>query len=84
MTDVMANLFVDVNLSKVKLTLFLEGNCFLIESAVSEHYLWQMLLRVLGDGSTSSLRNALSDHYSLWFGIAFPQISAQTNPNTRQ
>ena len=52
MTDVMASLFIDVHLSKAKLTLFREGNCFLIASTVSTYSLRQMLLRVVADGST--------------------------------
>jgi len=61
MTDVMVNLFVDVHPSKAKLTLFRNGNCFLIASIVSEYSLRQMLLRVVADGSTRSSRNALYD-----------------------
>jgi len=61
MSDVIVNLFVDVHPSKAKLTLFLDGNCFLIASTVSEYSLRQRLLRVLADGSISSLRNAFHD-----------------------
>jgi len=71
MTDVIANAFVEVQPSKAKLTLFLDGNCFLIASTVSEYSLRQMLLRVLADGSTSSLRNALYDRRSSRFDIVF-------------
>jgi len=83
MTDVIANLFVEVHPSKAKLTLFLVGNCFLIASTVSEYSLRQMLLRVLADGSTSLLRNALYDRRSSRFDIAFHGIWAETNPNIR-
>jgi len=71
MTDAISNLFVDVHPSNAKLTLFLEGNCFLIASTLSEYSLWQMLLRVLVDGSTSLPRNALNEHLSSRFDIAF-------------
>jgi len=59
MTDILASLFVDVHLSKVKLTLYLDSNCFLIASTVSAYSLRQMLLSVIADGSTWSSRNAL-------------------------
>jgi hypothetical protein len=52
MTDVMANFFIDVHLSKAKLPLFGDGNFFLIASTVSAYSLWQMLLRVVADGNT--------------------------------
>jgi len=58
MTDIMASLFVTVHPSKDKLTLFCDGNCFLIASTVSAYSLRQMLLRVVADGSTKSSRNA--------------------------
>jgi len=74
MTDVIANLFVEVPSSNAKLTLFLVGNCFLIAFTVSEYSLRQMLLRVLADGSTSSLRNVLYDRRSSRFDIAFHGI----------
>jgi len=83
MTDVIANLFVEVHPSKAKLTLFLVGNCFLIASTVSENSLQRMLLRVLADGSPSSLRNALYDRRSSRFDIAFHGIWAETNLGTR-
>ena len=70
----MANLFVDVHPSKAKLTLFGTGNCFLIASTVSAYSLRQMLLRVVADGSTSSLRNAVYDRRSSRFDIAFHEI----------
>jgi len=79
----MANLFIDVHLSKDKLTLFRDGNCFLIASTVSAYSLWQMLLRVVADGSTRSLRNASYDHHSSRFDIACHGIWADTNPNMR-
>jgi len=47
MRDVIANFFVDVHPSKAKLTLFLDGNCFLIVSTDNEYSLQQRLLRVL-------------------------------------
>jgi len=83
MTDVISNLFVDVYLSKAKLTLFATGNCFLIASTVSAYSLQQMLIRVVADSSTRSSRNALYDHRSSQFDIAFHEICAETNPNMR-
>jgi len=81
MTDVMANVLVDVHPSKAKLTFFLDRICFLIAFTVSEYSLRQMLLSVLADGSTTSLRNAFDDHCSLRIDIAFLGIWAETNPN---
>jgi len=83
MTDVMANLFVDVHLSRAKLTLFRDGNCFLIASTVSAYLLRQMLQSVIADGSSRSLRNALYDHRSSRSDIAFQGMWAKTNPNMR-
>jgi len=83
MTDVMANLFVDVHPSKAKLTLFRIGSCFLISSTVSGNSLRQMLLRVVADGSSMSSRNALYDRRSSRFHIVFHGICAETNPNIR-
>ena len=83
MTDVMASLFVDVHPSKAKLTLFCIGHCFLIACTVSADALWQMLLRVVADHRTWSSDNALYDHHSSRFDIAFNGICAETNPNMR-
>jgi hypothetical protein len=79
----MASLFVDVHLSKAKLTLFLDGNCFLIASTVSVYSLRQILLRVLADGNTNSRHNALYDRHSSRFDIAFHGICAETKRNMR-
>jgi hypothetical protein len=54
----MANFFVDDQVAKAKLTLFRDGNFFLIASTVSAYSLWQMLLRVVADGSNRSSHNA--------------------------
>jgi len=83
MTDIIANSFVDVHPSKAKLTLFLVGNCFLIASTVSQYSLRHMLLRVLADGSTSSLRNVVHDRRTSRIEVAFHGICAETNPNIR-
>jgi hypothetical protein len=83
MTNVIANLFVDVNPSKAKLTLFLDGNCFLIASTVSGYSLRQILLRVLADGNPKLLCKALYEHRSSWFDIVFHGISGETKPNMR-
>jgi len=74
MTDVIANLFVDVHPSKAKLSLFLDGSCFLIASTVGMYSLRQILLRVLADGNTNVLCNALYDHRSLRLDITFHGI----------
>jgi len=52
MTNFMDNLFVDVHLSEAQLTLFLDGNCYLIASTVSVYSLPQMFLIVLADRTT--------------------------------
>jgi len=83
MTDVMASLFVDVHSSKAKLTLFHIGNCSLIASRVSAYSLWQMLLRVVADGSTRSSRNVVYDRRSSRSDIVFSGICANRNPNMR-
>jgi len=74
MTDVMARSFGDDHTSKAKLTLLRDGNCFLIASMVSAYSFRQILLKVVADGSTRSLRNALYDHRSTRFNIAFHGI----------
>jgi len=71
MTDVIANLFINVHLCKAKLTLFLDGSYFQIAPTVSEYSLLQMFPKVLVDGSSSSPRNVLTDHHSLRFDILF-------------
>ena len=81
MTDVIANLFVNVYPSKAKLTLFVDGNCFLIASTVSVYSLRQILLTVLADGNTNSLRNALYDRRNSRFDIVLHGICAETKPN---
>ena len=79
----MANLFFDVHPSKAKLTLFRDGNCFLIASTVSAYSVRQMMLRVVADGRTRSSLNALYDRHSSRFDIAFHGIQSDTNPNMR-
>jgi len=83
MTDVTVNLFFDIYLSIAKLTLFHDGNCFLIVSVASEYFLRHVLILVRADSSTRSLCNALSDHCSLRFEILFHWILAETNCNMR-
>jgi len=77
MTDVMAGLIVDIHPSKAELTLFHDRNWLLIASTVSAYSLRQMLLRVIADGSTRSSRDALSDHRSSTFDIAFDGLWAE-------
>jgi hypothetical protein len=81
MTNDMVSWFDDIHPFKDKLTLFLDGNCLLIASTVSVYSLRQMLLRVLADRNTNSLRNALYDRCSLRFDIAFDGICAETMLN---
>ena len=83
MTDVIANSFADVHTFISKLTLYLDSNCFSIESTVSGYSLWQMLLRVLADGSTSSQRNASNDRSSSRFDLAIHGIGAKPYTNIR-
>jgi len=82
MTDVMASLFVDVHPSRAKLTLFRDGNCFLMAYTVSAYSLQQMVLRDVVDGSTRSSRNAIYDRRSSRFDIAFHAMWAETNPTS--
>jgi ribosomal protein L31 len=58
MTDVIANLFVEIHPSKAKLTSFHDGNSFVVASTVSKYFLQQTLLRMLPDVSSGVLRNA--------------------------
>ena len=83
MPNAIPNLFLDVHPSKAKLTFFLDGNCFLIASAVSVYFLTRMLLTVLADGNTKSLCNALYERRRPRFDIAFHAIWAERNPNMR-
>jgi hypothetical protein len=71
MTDVIAYFLVDVHPSKAKLTLFLDGNCFLIVFTVSAYSQQRMIVRVLADGSTRLSHNAIYDRRSSGFDIAF-------------
>jgi len=79
----MASFFVEVHLSKAKLTWFRDGNGFLIASMVIKYSLRQMLRRVVADGSATSLSNALYDRYISRFVILFHGIWAKTKPDTR-
>jgi len=81
MTDVIANVFVQVHPSKAKLTLVLDGNCFIIESRVSVYSLRQRLPSLLADGHTNSSCNELCECRSSRFDIPFHEIWAETNSN---
>jgi len=70
----MASLFVDVHLSKAKLTLIHDGNDFLIASMITVYSFQQIWLRVAVDGSTRSLYNALYDYCRSRFDIALHLI----------
>jgi len=83
MTDVIAILFVDVYLSKAKLTSFPDGNCILIESTLGEYCLRQMLLRMLADGSASSQQDAWYNCHSSKLHIAFHAIWGEIYRNIR-
>jgi hypothetical protein len=83
MTHGMASLFVDIDLSKAMETLFFDHNCFLIRSTISVYSLRQMQLNMLAEGSTNSLRNALSGCCSSRLDIEFHGLCAETNPNMR-
>ena len=74
MTNVIANLFIDVHLSKSKLTFFLDSSCFFVASTVSVYSLRLILLRVLTGSNTNSLRNALYDRHCSRLDIAFHEI----------
>jgi hypothetical protein len=78
MTDVIADLFVDVYPSNAMLSLFLDGNCFLIASGVSEYSLWQMWLRVLADDRTTLPFIGSNDDRSSMYHLAFHGIQAKT------
>jgi len=71
MIEVMASLFGHVHPSNAKRSLFHDRNRFIIESMVSGYSFEQMLLRVVANGSTRSLRNALYDRHSSRFDIVF-------------
>jgi hypothetical protein len=81
MLDVVASLFVNVHPSKAKISLFRDSKCFVIASTVSAYFLRQMMLRVIGDGSTRASCNAFYDRPSFRFDIAFHRIYAETNTN---
>jgi len=83
MTNIIASLFSNVHPSKAKLTMFGDGNCFLIGSTVSAYFLRQMLVGLKADGSTRLSRNALYDRRSSRYDIASHGIWAETNPNMR-
>jgi len=83
MMDIIVDLFVDVHPSKATLTLFLDGNCFVIVSTVCVYSLLQILRKMLADGNTNWVRNALYDCRSLWFDIAFHELWAKTNHHIR-
>ena len=80
----MTSVFVDVHRSKAKLTLFRDGNSFLIVSTACAWYLQQMFPKLIADGSTRSSRDALCDHRSSRCDVAFHRSWAETNPNMRK
>jgi len=74
----MAHSFVDLLPSEAKLNIFLDGNCFLIASTVTEYFLQQILVRVLADGSIRLLCNAFYDRRSSMFDVVLDGIWAET------
>jgi hypothetical protein len=79
MTDIMANLFSDFQMSIAKLTVLLDGNCFINASTVSGYSLWQKMLMVvvvvvMMDGSTSSIHPGLYDNHGSLLDIEFHRI----------
>jgi len=83
MTYIMASFSMDVHLSRAKLTLFRNGNCFPIAPTDSACSLWQMLREVVEEGSSRSLCNTLYDCHSSRFDIALHGIWAKPNPKMR-
>jgi len=81
MTHLIVSLFVEVHPAKAKLTLFCNGHSFFTASTVSAYSLGQMLLKVIAHGMTRSSHNALYDHCSSRFDIAFDGMYAETYPN---
>jgi len=59
MTNVIVSFLVDLYQAKAELTSFHYGNCFSIASMASAYSLKQMLLRVVADGRTNLLGNAV-------------------------
>jgi len=53
MTDIVDNMYVKVHPSEAKLSVFLDGNYFLIVFTVSVYSIPRMVLRVLADSSTN-------------------------------
>jgi hypothetical protein len=74
MTGVMASLLVDVYPSGAKLTLFVDGNCFLMASTFSLYSLQRMLFTMLVDRSSYSLGKASHDGCSSMHNTAFHGI----------
>ena len=77
MTDIIADLVLNVHLSKAQLTSFLDCNFFLNASTVSEYSLPQMLLSKLTDDSTNSLCNGLYNGHRSRFRIGLHGICAE-------
>jgi len=83
MTDIISNLVVDVHPSGAKVTWFLEGNCVLIASSVAVYFHRQMLLTILADGSTNSLRDVLYNYCNSRYNTVLHEIEAEVNANMR-
>jgi len=74
MTDIMASLFVDIHPSYANLTLFVDGNCFLIAFTICDYFLLQVLPRELADSST----NYFVIHYMIVTALCLLQHSMES------
>jgi hypothetical protein len=83
MTDIMNMLFIDVDLSQAKQTLFCDCNCDLIASKVSAYSLGEILLRLIVDSSTRSPRNVFYNCRSSRCNMAFHGMWAETIPTMK-
>jgi len=83
MTNIKGSLVIDVHPSIAKPTLFRDGNYYVFSSTVGAYSLQQMLVRVVADGSTRSLYNAVYECRSTRFDIPFHAIWAETHSNMR-
>jgi len=79
MTDVMANLFVDVHPFRAELTWLHDCNSIWIESTISEYFLRLILLCVLVAGKADSLRNTVYDLLGSGLRIVFPGNCGKTD-----
>jgi hypothetical protein len=79
MTDIIPSIDVDVHPSIAELTLLYAGNCFIIASPVSKHGIWQILLRMVADSTSTLFWIAFYNCCSSMFDVAFPRIFEETS-----